>query len=308
MSKAKGYLYGSISSATFGLIPLFTLPVMAKGIQFDSILFFRFLFASLTIGGVMLARGESFRIKRTEIGMVVLLGALYSASALFLFWSYNFMDVGVASTILFIYPVMVAVVMATFFREKVSWITTAAILAAFAGVGLLYMGDPGGVLSTAGIVVIMLSALSYALYIVGVNKSRISTMSGTKLTFYALLVGLAMFYTKAQAGGGIQLLPDWQSWANIVILAVVPTVVSCITMVLSVHHIGSTNTAVLGALEPVTAVCVGVLVFSEPFTSNLALGIVLIISAVTLIILGNRIRRYFGQLGGLLWMLFRKAI
>ena len=96
---------------------------------------------------------------------------------------------------------------------------------------------------------------------------------------------------KAQAGTGIQPIPDLPSFINLVLLAFLPTVVSNITLVQAVHHIGSTLTSVLGATEPVTAVCVGVLVFGEPFTPHLALGILLIIVAVTLIILSKYIQK-----------------
>ena len=291
MSKTKGFIYGSVSAATFGLIPLFSLPIMAKGIHFDSILCYRFLIAAIAIGGLMWGRGESFRVTSKELLTLIGLGTFYSASAMFLFWSYRLMAAGIAATILFLYPVFVAVLMRTLFREKISWITNLAIGVAIIGVALLYMGDGDGSLSIAGIIVVLLSALSYALYIVGVNKSGVQHMNGTKITFYSLLVGMVLFFTKAQSAEGMQILPDWESWLNVVLLAVIPTMVSCITMVWSVQYIGSTYTSVLGAMEPLTAVCVGVFVFGEPFTPNLAAGILLIILSVTLIILSKVIQR-----------------
>ena len=116
-------------------------------------------------------------------------------------------------------------------------------------------------------------------------------MPGRKLTFYVFIVSTSLFFIKAQAGTGIQPIPDLPSFINLVLLAFLPTVVSNITLVQAVHHIGSTLTSVLGATEPVTAVCVGVLVFGEPFTPHLALGILLIIVAVTLIILSKYIQK-----------------
>ena len=113
-------------------------------------------------------------------------------------------------------------------------------------------------------------------------------MPGRKLTFYVFIVSTSLFFIKAQAGTGIQPIPDLPSFINLVLLAF-HNWVSNITLVQAVHHIGSTLTSVLGATEPVTAVCVGVLVFGEPFTPHLALGILLIIVAVTLIILSNSI-------------------
>lgn len=296
MSRAKGFFYGSISAATYGLIPLFTLPVMAKGIHLDTILCTRFLVASLALGGLMMIRKESFRVSHQELRTLLLLGGMFAISAMFLFWSYSLMSAGIASTILFLYPVFVAILMASLFRERISWLTSLAIAIALTGVALLYLGDGGGTLSLAGIGVVLMSALTYAGYIVVVNKSNIQHLSGSKITFYAMVVAMSLFFVKSFFSGGLQHIPDWESWMNLVLLGVIPTVVSCVAMVYSVQYIGSTYTAVLGAMEPLTAVCVGILVFSEPFTPNLAGGILLIIAAVTLIILSPLILKSLGIL------------
>ena len=255
---------------------------MAKGMQFDSILFYRFLFAALALAGIMAAKKESFHADKRDIPVLILLGFFYTASAMFLFWGYNFMSAGIATTLHFTYPVFVTLIMLLFFREKTSWITLMAIVLA------------------------MLSALGYALYITTVNKflaggstSRLK-MGGRKLTFYVFIVSTALFAIKAGTNQGIQPIPDSMSFVNLILLAIVPTVISNITLVLAVHNIGGTLTAVLGAVEPITAVCVGILVFSEPFTPNLAVGILLIIIAVTMIILSKSIQ-------GTLRKLYRKA-
>lgn len=289
MSRTKGFICGSISAATYGLIPLFTLPVMAKGIGLDTILSIRFLVASLALGGLMLLRKESFRVSRKELMTLLLLGGMFAVSAMFLFWSYTLMSAGIASTILFLYPVFVAILMATLFHEKISWLTSLSILIALTGVSLLYLGDGEGKLNFFGIAVVLLSAMTYALYIIVINKSNVRNLNGQKITFYAMVVAMCLFFAKAQFSGGIQYIPDGQTWMNLVLLGVIPTVVSCVAMVASVQYIGSTYTAVLGAMEPLTAVSIGIVVFREPFTPNLAGGMILIIAAVTLIILSPMI-------------------
>lgn len=291
MNNIKGFAFGILTSATFGLIPLFTLPLMAKGMQFDSILFYRFLFASLALTGIMVAKKESFHIEKREIPVLVLLGFFYTASAMFLFWGYNFMSAGIATTFHFTYPIFVTLIMLLVFREKTSWITLMAIALAICGVARLSIGEGEMKMSALGVFIVLLSAVGYALYITTVNKSRIRNMTGRKLTFYVFIVSTLMFAVKAGTNEGIQPIPDAISLLNLVLLALVPTVISNITLVLAVHNIGGTLTAVLGAVEPITAVCVGVLVFGEPFTPNLATGILLIIVAVTLIILAKTIQK-----------------
>lgn len=291
MSNIKGFAYGILTAATFGLIPLFTLPLMAKGMQYDSILFYRFLLAALALTGIMAAGKESFRVEKRDIPVLVLLGFFYTISAMFLFWGYSFMSAGIATTLHFTYPIFVTLIMSVFFREKTSWITLMAIILAVCGVGRLSIGEGEMEVNARGVVIVLLSAVGYALYITTVNKSRVQRMSGRKLTFYVFIVSTGLFAIKAATNQGIQPIPDTVSFINLVLLAIVPTVISNITLVQAVHNIGGTLTAVLGAMEPVTAVGVGVLIFAEPFTPNLALGIGLIIVAVILIILSKSIQK-----------------
>ena len=295
MNNLKGFAFGILTSATFGLIPLFTLPLMAKGMQFDSILFYRFLFATLALTGIMAAKKESFHVEKREIPVLVLLGFFYTASAMFLFWEYNFMSAGIATTLHFTYPIFVTLIMLLVFREKTSWITLMAIVLAICGVARLSINEGEMKLSAVGVFIVLLSAVGYALYIATVNKSRVQRMTGRKLTFYVFIVSTILFAIKAGTNEGIQPVPDIMSLVNLILLAIVPTVISNITLVLAVHNIGGTLTAVLGAVDPITAVCVGVLVFSEPFTPDLATGILLIIIAVTLIILS---RAHYGKYTG----------
>lgn len=291
--KFKGYLYGCLSSAAYGLIPLFALPMMHKGMDIDSILSYRFTCASLVMCLILTLRGIPLKITKKELGVMVLLGLMFSSSSQFLFLGYNYLSVGIASTILFIYPVFVALIMYAVYKEKISWVTQLAILMAFAGVAFLYIGDDvTGHLSLLGVGIIMLSALSYGLYMIIVNKSCVKDMNGTKLTFYAMMFSAFFFTLKALVTDGqIEPFPDSSCVLNLLLLAIVPTAVSGIAMVYAVQYVGSTATAVLGAMEPVTAVLVGIIAFSETFTANLAIGIFLIIGAVTLIVLADSIRK-----------------
>lgn len=296
MGNTKGFLLGIASSASFGLIPLFTLPLMAGGMVFDSILFYRFLIAALSIGIILICRKESFRIKRSEIPVLIILGILYACSALFLFWAYSFLSSGIATTIHFLYPVFVTLLMISIFHEANSKWTFLAILLAFTGVTLLSIGDSNGALNVVGISIATFSGFCYALYIIGVNKSSIREMKGLRLTFYVLMFGSILFLMLAQIKGTFQFITTKNELFNICMLAIIPTVVSNLTLVNAVKYIGSTLTSVLGALEPVTAVCVGVFIFGEPFTVNLASGIILIITAVSIIILSKQLNKSVLQL------------
>lgn len=282
--KLIGTLCAIGAAVCYGTNPLGALNLYAEGMNTPSVLFYRFGLAWLIVAVVMLFRRESLKVDRREFRTLSALGVLFIFSSLTLYLSFRLMPAGVASTILFTYPVMTAVIMTLFFHERVRLGTVAAIALSLAGVVLLYWGDPGGTLNLWGVVLVLVSALTYALYIIVVDKSPLS-MSSFKINFYVLLycaAGMALF--ALVSGQGLMLPPTPRAWLWVGWLALVPAIMALVMMVYAAKYIGSTPTAILGALEPTTAVLIGVLVFGEPFTILLAAGIVLILGAVTLVV------------------------
>mgnify|MGYP002088486414 CR=1 FL=1 len=288
--RSRGYVLGAIAAASYGLNPLFALPLYGVGMSPDSVLFYRYVLAVVMLGALMLFRRQSFALTRHDILPLAVMGVLFALSSLLLFQSYNLMDAGIASTILFVYPVMVAVIMAVGFHERVTAATVFSIALACGGIGLLYKGGDGATLSLVGVLLVFLSALAYAVYIVGVNRSSLKNLSTEKLTFYSLLFGSLVYVVRLRGGADLQAIPSPLMWVNAVSLALFPTIVSLVTMAGAIRRIGSTPTAILGALEPVTALFFGVVVFGEQFTLRIGVGVSLILVAVTLIIAGKSIR------------------
>ena len=295
-AKVKGFMYGVATSVTFGLIPLFTLPLMQKGMASDSILFYRFITATAALALMMIVKKESFRVSWRDLAVIVLLAVFYTASSMFLLYGYEAMGAGVATTLHFTYPVFVTLLMFALFREKASWVTWTAVVLAIAGVAKLSLNGTELKLDPVWVGVVLLSAVGYASYIIAVNKSRVRDMHSRKLAFYVFVFTTLMFAVKNGLGGGVQPLPDAVSAVNVVLLAVAPTVISNITLLLAVRNIGGTLTSILGALEPVTAVCIGAMVFGEEFTLSEAVGITLILAAVVLVILNRSIKENLTQL------------
>lgn len=295
----------------YGANPLGALPLYADGINTCSVLFYRYAIAVVVLAVVMAVRRKPLAVSRRDLAIMAVLGVLFAASSLSLFMSFLFMGAGVASTLLFVYPVMVAVIMAVFFKERVTRSTVLAIALALTGVALLYKGHGGKPLSGAGVSLVMVSSLTYALYIIIVNKSPLR-MSSVKMTMYVLtfsvVVAVAMSFT--DPANHLQLLHTPRQWGLALLLAVVPTVLSLLLMVIAVHDVGSTPTAIMGALEPVTAVVISVALFGELVTARLVIGIVLILAAVLLTVVGknihfNSITRVVSPVGHVLVKLWR---
>lgn len=285
--KLVGTLCAIGAAVCYGTNPLGALNLYTEGMNTPSVLFYRFGLAWVIVAAVMLFRKEKLKVTKKEFLTLSALGILFIFSSLTLYLSFHLMPAGVASTILFTYPVMTAVIMLVFFRERLRLGTVGAIVLSLAGVLLLYWGDPGGALNIGGVILVLVSALTYALYIIVVDKSPLH-MSSFKINFYVLFycaAGMALF--ALLSGQTLMLPPTPRSWLWVSWLAVVPAIMALVMMVYAAKYIGSTPTAILGALEPTTAVLIGVLVFSEPFTLRLLLGIVLILAAVVLVVLAK---------------------
>ena len=287
--KVKGYLLGALAAASYGMNPLFALPLYSDGMDPYSVLFFRYLFAIPILGIMLKARGRTFAVSRHDLLPLVVMGLLLAMSSLSLFLSYNYMEAGIASTMLFVYPIMVAVIMAIFFREHITAQTASCIFVALVGIALLYKGSDGATLDATGVMWVMVSALSYALYIVGVNRPRLKGIATLKLTFYALVFGFSIFIVCTDFGRALIFPSAWYKWGNLVALALFPTAISFLCTTQAIQYIGSTPTAILGALEPLTAVFFGVTVFGEALTPRLMFGIVMIIAAVSALVAGGSI-------------------
>ncbi len=289
--KLKGYLYGAVAAVSYGLNPLCALFLYEEGLTAGSVLFYRFAFAAVLLAGLMAVQRKSFRLTLHEAGVLSLLGVIFAVSSLTYFVSFHYIAAGIAATLIFMYPVMVALIMSLCFKERLPAVMKVAIVLTLCGIVLLYRGDGAGGLSPVGVGLALVSALTYALYIVVVNRSSL-VMSGVKLTFYALLVCLAVITLFAvSTGEPLQPLPSLRAWLFAFLLGLVPTVVSLVTMAVAIRCIGSTPTAVIGALEPVTALVIGVAVFSERFSLVQGVGVAAILLAVTLVVAGKSLRR-----------------
>lgn len=284
-TEIKGYALAAMAAAAYGTNPAFAIPLYEQGMNPNSVLFFRYLFGIPLIALVMAARGVPFRLSREEIGPTAILGILMAFSSLALFESYKYINSGIASTLLFVYPVMVAVMMLFFFHEKMRMSVVLCLV--IMSVGLILLMKPQGeiTLSPFGCLLVMVSALTYALYIIFVNVSKvIKAIPTSKLLFYVLACGSAVYLAMLPLGNELTMPTKESGWLNLTALAVIPTLLSLTCTTKAIQLIGSTPTAILGALEPVSAVLLSVTVLGQSLTPRDIAGGILIIIATTIVI------------------------
>lgn len=284
--RAAGFLNGSIAAASYGTNPLFALPLYAGGIGVNSVLFYRYFFAVLIYGlWLKFVKKTSFKITIKEFFPLFFLGIFFSLSSLTLFIAFQYIEAGIACTILFIYPVMVAILMAVFFKEKITKTVVGAICLTTSGIILLYKGNPGMDLNIQGILIVLSSALLYALYIIGVkNIKAIKHIKSDKLCFYVMLFGLLVYVVNLKFCTELQIIDKPFLWLCALSLSIFPTIISIETINVAIKLIGSTTTAILGALEPLTAIFFGVLLFHEHLTPRICLGVFMVLAGVILIV------------------------
>lgn len=292
LNKFKGYLLAAFAAAAYGTNPAFAIPLYEERMNPNSVLLFRYIIGIPFLAILMWSRGISFKLNKDELIPVFSLGILMALSSLTLFESYNYMNSGIASTLLFVYPIMVAVIMTFFFKEKFKLSLILCFLLMGAGLILLMRPDSNNGINTYGFLLVMVSALTYALYIVLVNVSKaISKIPTTKLLFYVLIFGSSVFIFKIALGTDLTIPALPSGWYNLLALAIIPTVLSLACTSAAIHIIGSTPTAIFGALEPVTAVFLSVVFLGQPITGMEILGGLLIVAATLIVITGNSVDR-----------------
>ena len=282
-----GYPAGIITGITYGLNPLFAKPLMNAGASTEAILFFRYGIAVILLGAYLLLKKENFRITLKQAGVLLSLGLLYTASSTFLFEAYKYIASGLATTLVFLFPAMVAIIM-VFLKVVPSWPVWLSIAATFAGVMIMTGGAGAEKVNPLGVWFSIASAFVYALFIVIINRSKvISSIPNSLLTFYALLTGTFFFIGRCLFSGADLTagLDGGMAWCNLIGLAVLPTIVSTASLAVATRNIGATKASVLGVFEPITAILVGTMVFGEALTPNIIAGILISIVAVTFMIM-----------------------
>ena len=282
-----GYPAGIITGITYGLNPLFAKPLMNAGASTEAILLFRYGIAVILLGAYLLLKKENFRITLKQAGVLLSLGLLYTASSTFLFEAYKYIASGLATTLVFLFPAMVAIIM-VFLKVVPSWPVWLSIAATFAGVMIMTGGTGTETVNPLGVWFSIASAFVYALFIVIINKSKvISSIPNSLLTFYALLTGTFFFIGRCLFSGADLMagIDGGMAWCNLIGLAVLPTIVSTASLAVATRNIGATKASVLGVFEPITAILVGTLVFGEALTPNIIAGILISIVAVTFMIM-----------------------
>ena len=283
--QTRGIINGIVSGVSFGLIPLFSIPVIAAGMGNVSILVYRFLFGSIAMLGMLLLRKTDMRISISELLRIIILSAFYIGTALATLECYHYLSSGIATALVYTDPIWCAIIGLLFLGDKFSLKQTSSIILATVGVMMMTgVFTEDGTFSALGLFWGLMSGLSYALYLIFVPRLNLKRIPSLKLTFYVFFIGMILLAAyNITTEGHIETVPDTECWINIILLGLIPTALSNICVTMSLRLIDSTIVAILGAFEPLTAMVIGILVLGDPWSLLSLSGAALILLAVAIL-------------------------
>ena len=284
-SQLRGVVNGIISGVSFGMIPLFSIPVIAAGMDNVSILVYRFLFGSAAMLAILLLRKTNMRVSLSELLRIVLLAIFYITTALATLECYKYLSSGIATALVYTDPIWCALIGLAFLGDKFSIKLTSSILLASLGVMMMtgvFSGD--GTFSMIGLLLGLASGLAYGIYLILVPRLKVKHIASLKLTFYVFFTGMWLLIAYSlMTNGGVEEVPDSSCWLDLALLGLIPTAISNICVTVSLKLIDSTIVAILGAFEPLTAMVVGVVILGEPLGFIGVFGGMLILVAVAIL-------------------------
>ena len=141
-----------------------------------------------------------------------------------------------------------------------------------------------------GIGLVLITVVGYGSYLLFYSRPLIRQLDSAVSTFYVLLL-TTLFCSLAlllRGEEGLQAVPDWATAVNLLLLSTIPTLCSNLLIVLAIRRVGSTPTSVLGCMEPLTAVVLGVAFLGEALSALQTAGIFTVLAAVAWTILSRR--------------------
>ena len=270
-----------LSSLSFGIMPILAKLAYKRGMTTYAVLFLRFSLAAIMLLCYLIFKKISFRLNKKQIFMVIILGVFgYSATALSLFISYRYISAGLATSIMYIYPVIVTILSFFIYKDKFTFTKIIALLLCITGVFIM-AGKVSGSLNLKGIIFALMSSGFYSFYVIGISHSEIKKINSYLMTFYlSMISGIIMFIMgESTHTMNLSVITPY-SFVCVLILAFISTVVALMAFLKGVKLIGPANASILSTLEPVASLILGWLILKENITFRIALGCVFILTSV----------------------------
>nr|WP_302596780.1 DMT family transporter [uncultured Cellulosilyticum sp.] len=283
MSNYKGIIYAILSSVAFGLMPIFAKFAYANGSNPTTVLIARFLLASIILFTYLKCTRVSLKVSKKQLIILLSIGIIgYTLTTQTLFVSYDYLGAGLATTLHFIYPVVVCLIGYFFFKEKMSKSKMLALI--FAGLGIYALiAMDNNTLNALGVMLAIFSGISYGVNIIALGLKSIKQINHNVVTMYVCLgatLGMLIYGTFTNT---ITLTLNLNIGIAYIGIAVISTIASMLLLLKAIATIGTASTSILGTFEPIVSVILGVILFGEPLTLSLIIGTILILASTIIL-------------------------
>lgn len=276
-------VFGSIM---YGFLPIFSKNLLLSGLSSESIVFYRFFFTLIECVIIILITRKSFKITRRQLLQISFFGIIgVGATALLITLSLNYISTGLANMLHFGYPAVVIIIMTLLYKEKISLYKISAILVALLGLFILTQIKTEG--SIKGVILVLITAFTYALYIIANKKSSFASLDTMVILLYTSLAVSVFFFIQAKVTDTFQIPTTLYQYVNIMATALLCTIMSLGLLLYGVKGLGSSTASVLNMFEPTTTVIAGIFLHSETFTINILIGSLLVIFSTVIIVFEN---------------------
>lgn len=283
MKKIYGIFYAMLSSAAFGLMPIFAKIATNNGTSTLTVLSVRFLLAFLMLLIYFLITKTSFRVNKTQFIILSLTGLLgYTSIGLTLFFSYNYIPVGIATTMHFIYPAVVMVLNYMIYKGAVTKYKAIALALSIIGVYVL-VGINAGHIDLFGSVLAILSGFAFAGCVMGMNHPEAKKVDNMVSVFYFSLSAGVLLFLITTFTGNLEFPRNFSGAFSLVGISLVSTIISIGLFIKSLKIIGPTSASILSTFEPIVSIIMGIILFGEKLTLPVIIGTVLILASVVIL-------------------------
>lgn len=287
MNFIKGIIYTIISAFVFGFTPILAKLTYDGGNNAITLTFLRAMFGIPFLYFGMKKNGINMKITKREffhlIGLSILGIGITTTS---LYASYNYISVGMATTIHFIYPCIVYFICILFFKEKITLKKMSALILSMIGIVMLVDEISGG--SAFGVFLAALSGITYGSFLVYLDKSGLKHMDAFKCTLYISLINIFGLYIFGTATGELTFSLTPMAWGLTILISFLTAIFGNAFLQLGVKYCGATTASILCTFEPITSVALGIFFLSESITFIKIIGCILIMLAVLILSINSQ--------------------
>lgn len=283
MNNYKGILYAILSSVAFGLLPIFAKFAYANGSNPTTVLIARFLLAAIILFTYLKCTKVNLKVSKKQLAILLSIGAIgYTLTTQTLFVSYDYLGAGLATTLHFIYPVVVCLIGYFFFKEKMSKSKLLALLFAALGIYALVAME-SKTLNAFGVALALFSGISYGANIIALGLKSIKEINHNVVTMYVCLGAALGMILYGAFTDTITLTFNLNIGIAYIGIAVISTIASMILLLKAIEIIGTVSTSILGTFEPIVSVILGIILFGESLTLSLIIGTLLILASTIIL-------------------------